>query len=491
MDSEDCQEWAAACFRGVELGDARRTARAVRMASGAARRPGPRVLDVYRTSAARQGAYDFLENPAIESSQMLDSVGRATARASREHSHVFVSVDGSSLSLVDRTGSKGFGNVGATSHRGVGLKVVTAYALEPDGTPLGVLDQQWWARHSGKSRTDCRHRPQSERESRFFNNAIVSSAQRLHQHAEGTRAWFLLDRESDRRAAFDVLEHLDGHWFTIRANYDRRVLDAKDLSKGMCHRTLAGRNARSRYVSQGLRARPVNGYLRVEVPAKPHRKARTACLSVRVATPLVWMRERPGLPGLGPRAVKMTIVEAREVRTTPRGEAALHWQLWTNRPVSTFDDAKEVVQSYVYRWRIEDLHKTWKSGACNVEACQLRSADAVVKWATIMVAVAARIERLKHRSRKEPDIAASAELSDVEIRALILFKRLYKKKNETIEDTMPTLAQAVLWLAEIGGYTGRKSSGGPPGSINIRRGLEHIRPGATILEALEAEGKLR
>lgn len=488
MDSDDCQEWAAACFRGAELGDARRTARAVRMASGAARRPGGRVLDVFRSSAARQGAYDFLENPAIGSAQMLDSVGRATASASRAHPHVLVSVDGSSLSLVDRTGSKGFGNVGSTTHGGRGLKVVTAYAMEPDGTPLGVLDQQWWARHSGKTRTDCRKRPLSQRESRFFNSAIVSSAQRLHQHAEGTRAWFVLDRESDRRAAFDVLEHLDGHWFTIRAHYDRRVLSANDLSKGMCHSTLAARNARSRYVSQGLRAQPVNGYLQVEVPAKPHRKARTACLSVRVATPLVWMR---GRPGLRPRAVKMTIVEAREVRTTPRGEAPLHWQLWTNRPVSSFADAKDVVQSYVYRWRIEDLHKTWKSGACNVEACQLRSVDAVVKWATIMVAVAARIERLKHRSRKEPDIAASAELSEVEIRALILFKRLYKKKNETIADTMPTLAQAVLWLAEIGGYTGPKSSGGPPGSINIRRGLEHIRPGATILEALEAEGKLR
>jgi hypothetical protein len=199
------------------------------------------------------------------------------------------------------------------------------------------------------------------------------------------------------------------------------------------------------------------------------------------------MRERSGLPH---RTIQLTMVEAREVRTTPHGESPLHWQLWTNRRVESFEEAKEVVQSYVYRWRIEELHKTWKSGACDVEGSQLRSVGAVVKWATIMAAVAARIERLKNRSRKEPRIPASAELSEHEIRALIFFKRQYKKSTETITDEMPTLAQAVFWLAEIGGYTGPKSSGGPPGSITIRRGLEHIRPGAAIFEALAA-GKLR
>ncbi|MGO9709774.1 MAG: hypothetical protein ACLQBL_12970, partial [Polyangiaceae bacterium] len=77
-----------------------------------------------------------------------------------------------------------------------------------------------------------------------------------------------------------------------------------------------------------------------------------------------------------------------------------------------------------------------------------------------------------------------------EIRALILMKRKHKKRTETIPDAMPSLAQATLWLAELGGYTG-KSSGGPPGSLTIRRGLEFIRPAAIAIEALESEGKLR
>jgi hypothetical protein len=54
---------------------------------------------------------------------------------------------------------------------------------------------------------------------------------------------------------------------------------------------------------------------------------------------------------------------------------------------------------------------------------------------------------------------------------------------------MPTLAQAVTWLAEIGGYMGPRVAGGPPGSITIRRGLEHILPGALIFEGLASEEK--
>jgi len=100
--ADDSRAWARACFGELELGDARRTARAVEMAVAAARHPAGRVLDVYRTSAERQGAYDFLENDAIKSDAIVDGVGLAIASHSQSHPYVLVSVDGSSLNIVDR-----------------------------------------------------------------------------------------------------------------------------------------------------------------------------------------------------------------------------------------------------------------------------------------------------------------------------------------------------------------------------------------------------
>jgi len=186
--------------------------------------------------------------------------------------------------------------------------------------------------------------------------------------------------------------------------------------------------------------------------------------------------------------LSLNVVWAQEVGS-PRGkEKAVDWLLFTNQPVRSLEQSLNVIQTYALRWRVEDFHKAWKSGQCEVEAMQLRSAAAAMKWATILAAVAARTERLKHLARSRPDTPASVELTRVEIQVLILLKRDQKKRTEIIPDTMPTIAQATLWIAELGGYTG-KSSGGPPGSVTIGRGLAQLNAGAKLLRLLKNSQK--
>lgn len=177
------------------------------------------------------------------------------------------------------------------------------------------------------------------------------------------------------------------------------------------------------------------------------------------------------------------VVWAREVGNVPSSEKPLDWMLFTNYPVDTLEQARQVIYGYSQRWRIEDFHRTWKSGHCDIESSQLRSQHALKKWATVMAAVAMRVERIKLLARTQPDLPASVELSPTEIQALLLMKRKYAKRTEQItDDMMPTIAQATEWIARLGGYTG-KSSGGPPGSITIGRGLQYVR---TITDGLEA-----
>lgn len=157
----------------------------------------------------------------------------------------------------------------------------------------------------------------------------------------------------------------------------------------------------------------------------------------------------------------------------------------TNYEVATFEDACEVIRGYAIRWRIEELHKTWKSGACRVEDAQLQSTSALTKWATILLSVATRIERLKQLARQSPELPASAELEPTELRALLLLKREQKKRTETVGDE-PTIAEAVRWIADLGGYNG-KSSGGPPGAITIGRGLHDVLVAAAAIKALDTQ----
>ena len=462
-------DWALDLYRRANLPDVRLTARLVRLATVAARNPGGRILDVYKTSADRQGAYDFLENPRVSVDRIAECAFGASVRGTADFPYAFVVVDGASLTLTDRGGRKGFGSVG-TSHRpATGLHLINAYAVEPDGTPIGVVGQVWWSRRASKRRQDHKLRDVSERETQRWLDTVAGVSTLFEEFAPKTRAWFVVDREGDSSSMLKSLDE-SGHFFTVRSNADRII--ESSTGRSTLQRKL--NRQRTRYCFD------------LQVAPGLNRTGRVARMAVRACS--VTLRpQRPAQPRV---RMELNCVEIREVGARPRGEKPLHWRLLTNVDIETHEGLRAIVRSYSCRWRIEELHRTWKSGACRIEDSQLRSVDALKKWATLMITVAARIERLKIRSRTEPAVLADVELTKYEIEALIILKRKYKKKTETIPDEMPTLAQAVLWLAEIGGYTG-KSSGGPPGSITIRRGYDDIIQAAALLEALEKAGRLR
>jgi len=177
----------------------------------------------------------------------------------------------------------------------------------------------------------------------------------------------------------------------------------------------------------------------------------------------------------------VTCVHVRE-RHPANAHKRLEWCLLTTADVRGFEDAIEVVKNYKRRWRVEEFHRAWKTGVCKVEDSQLRTAGNFRRWATIGAAVAVRAERLKTSSRSAPDADATTELSRTELDAAIILSRT--KKYEIGDDL--TLAEAVDLIARIGGYTG-KSSGGPPGTQVIRRGLERVAPAATAIAAIKSD----
>ena len=74
-ENDEVDVWAAEQFGGTDLGDKRRTARLVRVASSAARSPAGKVSAVFDDDAERQGAYDFLESPHVAAAQLEAGVG--------------------------------------------------------------------------------------------------------------------------------------------------------------------------------------------------------------------------------------------------------------------------------------------------------------------------------------------------------------------------------------------------------------------------------
>ena len=102
-------------------------------------------------------------------------------------------------------------------------------------------------------------------------------------------------------------------------------------------------------------------------------------------------------------------------------------------------------------------------------------------------------------ARSDPDQLASTEFTPAERKAIALIAwdhinepaasggRRQTKEVPPDEKTM-TIGQAVLWIARLGGYTS-KSSGGPPGTVVISRGIDYIAGAAAVLEAASSRRK--
>ena len=319
---------------------------------------------------------------------------------------------------------------------------MNSIAVSPDGVPLGMCGQVYWARPKGGSGKGKNDRPWTEKETRYWVDGMEQTRAAFLETGCETRPWFQMDRGADGWPMLLQAKYRDA-WVTIRAAHDRRV---------------EGRFAGGQDFLWGHmeRQEPLGSY-ELKVRGGLKRKARQAVMQLSACPVTLDVQLSPSTERM---PMALWAVRAVEVGTAPRGEEPIEWLLLTTYPVHGAKEAVEVLLGYATRWRIEELHKTWKSGACRVEETQLQDAEAIERWATILASVAMRIQRLMQLSRTQPDMPASAELTKHEIEAIIVLRR----PRGVVRTAKPTLAEAVRWLADLGGYTG-KSSGGPPGAI--------------------------
>jgi hypothetical protein len=430
------------------------------------RRPAGRVSDVFRNPAQRQGAYDFLEHNTVSPVAVQRAASQAVARHCAEFDSVYLVLDGSSLGLTDEGGTKGFGNIGSRAKGGRGIKVLNALAVGPDGQTLGVVAQSFWVRTDPAGGG---YRPLAARESSRWHDTFESARQVLTSHAPETSVHVLIDREGDASLLMHKLLGA-GCDFTIRANGTRKL-------------RLRGRKV---HLRRWLKKQKPMARHSVAVPAKNAELARTATLAVRAARVEIVLRDHHIQAS---RTEWLTVIWAREEGGPRRG--AIDWMLYTTVEARAASDAIAALERYTYRWRIEEFHRALKRGGGCIEDSQLRSSDAVIKWATFHTIVAGRAQRLRDAARTTPDLPATEELSDEEIEALVVLKASEKRRNETVSSEGLSLKQAVRWIADLGGFTATARSQAPPGVTVIGRGLERIIEAAQIIRALRSSEKKR
>ena len=447
-------------FGRAKLGDVRNERRLLDMVVRVANRSSGKVSEVFDKPAELQGAYDFLENERVRAADIAMAIASKTAERCREHSYVFMPEDGSSITLTDRLKSKELGPIGASTAKARGLKMINCIAISPDGVPLGLLAQKWWVRDDtpiGKKKTHAKRKTE-QKETQHWLDAEQYARDIFAAAQIKTRIWTQKDREADSwPQILDALTHETTQWTTIRASWNRRLETGNTQEESV-------------YLWPHIDKQEAAGCYKLDVQEGKNRRARVAHMQVRfckVTLDLCDKRTDKRVPA------EIYVVCTEEIGTTPQGEEPIRWRLLTTYPVLSLLDASLVIDGYAKRWLVEQFHKGWKSGQCNVEDTQLRSAEAIMKWATILAADAMRLQRIVYFARTQPQAPASVELSLDEIQAATVLQYDSKKPRKHIDPATVTISQAVEWIARLGGYTGR-SSGGPPGMIVIARGLRDI-----------------
>ena len=283
-------------------------------------------------------------------------------------------------------------------------------------------------------------------------------AQRLWQDLGGNRKVLCVaDREADIYELLAASQQQraktgDGAGLLIRSRHDRQLDREEGGSLWQIPEDLT-----------------IVAELEVEIPrGKQGLRSRRAKLTVRAGQVLLAVpahkRKYLGLK----ESVGLWFLEVIET-DPPAGAAPVCWRLLTTEPVMSATDAKRLVACYALRWRIEMLFRILKSG-CRAEQRQVQTVEKLKALIALDLVIACHLLAMTMQARSKPDDPADRWLAREEWEALCV----QAAGGGPAPALCPSIKNAVLMIAKLGGFLARKSDG-DPGSDVLWRGLAKLK----------------
>jgi hypothetical protein len=438
------EHWAEGEFGTVHLYDDRLKQRLYTIAQDFYKDPQANIPEACGSKARTMGAYRFFQNPKVTMDVVLTAHTEATIERIKEHQVVLVPQDTTTLDYSTHPMTEGLGPTNNQDDHAIGLLLHDTLAFTEEGTPLGILDAQGWARDPKEKGKRYRRKelPIEQKESMKWLRSFQKAAH-VQKLCPKSMLVVMGDRESDIYELFlEASKEPDGPKLLVRAE-----------------------KTRSRKVDQGLlwdfmEKQKVAGSLKIHLPRRGSRKARDAWVDIRFAEVTLKPPKRFRLnPSITIWAVYVT-EEAGEAVASP-----IEWMLLTTVEVKGFEDAQKRVEWYSGRWGIEVYHRTLKSG-CRIKDRQLETADRIETCLGVDMVVAWRIYYLTMLGREKPDLPCTVLFKEIEWKALCC----YVNKTPIPPETPPSIRKAVFMVGGIGGHLGRKGDGFP-GTQTLWRGL--------------------
>jgi hypothetical protein len=446
-ERKDVEDWAEEEFAEADLGDRRLTKRLVSVVRDFYARPQASVPQACQTRAKTKAAYRFFEHPHMGMDKVLEQHYESTLGRVSQEGLVLAVQDTTSLNYTAHPATENLGPIGYRLDKGIGLILHDTMAFNRDGTPLGLLDVQCWAR-DGEDFGKKKRRHQVPIEQKESNKWLISFRKVAEGQKRCPETTFVSvgDREADIYELFELaLKEPSGPKLLVRASQNRI------LAEGQGH------------LWQKVNEQEIAGIQEVHVPRRGRRPARIACLSVR----FVEVTLKPPQKKKELKDLTLWAILARE-EDAPEDVKPIEWMLLTTCPVTNFEEATEKLAWYALRWGIEVYHRTLKSG-CKIEERQLGYADRIEACLAIDMVVAWRIFHLTKLGRETPDVPCTVFFEEAEWKAL----NTYVTRNPNAPERPPSLREAIRMVASLGGFLGRKSDG-EPGTKSLWIGLQRL-----------------
>jgi hypothetical protein len=461
--------WAIDEFSSVDFGDERLRERLFSTVIQLSENPEASISEACYDEASKDGAYRLFANDRVESLELLNAHRSQLRARVNGATRLFAIQDSTFFNFSHHRKTTGLGSIGRRTAKEpiLGLIMHHTLILDDKKRAYGIAAQEIWAREpkSASPRSAQKARVKIAVTEKKESVKWINSCKQTEECFSGlkTNLVYFGDREND---IFEFLKYADENnlKYVIRNSFDRKVQGEVHLREVLANIPTVGERI-----------------LKIKGPNQKVRQVRLGIKykEVEIVTPLRHSEAKSKLiKDYFP--VCVTALLAEELNTQ-KSTDAVSWTLLTNIPVNSLEDAIERQQWYKLRWAIEDFHRILKSG-CKVEDCRLSTRERLEKFIVVKSVIAFKIMQLTFLSRSEPELPCTTVLTKREWQALYI--RI--KRTKKFPTNPPSLQQAAIWIAKLGGYKGRPQDP-PPGNQVIWRGwekLQEITHMMTILDGI-------
>jgi hypothetical protein len=455
-------------LRNCNFGDKRLTKRAMSLGDSVSQNPEYSINAACGSFSASKAAYRFFQNKKVNPTSILSGHLQETLiRSAAIASKILVIQDTTDLIYTKYPSIQGLGHRlksnASFSDSVKGILLHSSLAVTFEGVPLGILKQTFFTYDEMREK-----RQQDSVNIRGINKKLPidkkASFRWVDHFIETNKSLksieseiiHVADREGDVYEFLQAVNDEKSH-LVIRSNANRRT-----------HEGPAFHDAST--IEKKLKDSPILGKTEVSVDGKP-----VSCIVKSVTTLL----KPPARSGEAKCMILQPLsIGVVEVKEEGNSSDPIHWRLLTTLSIKNFDEVVNVISIYKQRWSIECFHRILKSGF-GVEEARLGTRQRLENLASLLSVVSWHIFWLFQFGRKIPDLAAKEIFDPLAIQVL----QTSAKKLKITPGSNLNIGEALLIVARLGGFLGRKGDG-LPGMISIWRGWRCLHERIEFMEAL-------